>query len=71
MTEWHENAEFWELLGPVMFSKERWEQAAVDAPKIAALLELGKGGRVLDMACGTGWIPGNPDRSEGRCRYAS
>jgi SAM-dependent methyltransferase len=54
MMEWHEDIEFWELLGPLMFNKDRWEEAALDIPNMEDLLDLQAGVRILDMACGTG-----------------
>ncbi len=54
MNEWHEDQEFWDVLGPVMFNRERWDQAASDIPKIEKLLRLKKGARILDLACGNG-----------------
>lgn len=54
MDEWHEDQEFWDVLGPVMFNRERWSQATRDVPKIEKLLELEEGARILDLACGNG-----------------
>lgn len=54
MGEWHENREFWEILGPVMFTKERRLQAKLDIQHLVQLLDLKNGMRILDMACGMG-----------------
>ena len=37
---WYEDKEFWEMLGPVMFTKERRLQAEMDVRGLISLLDL-------------------------------
>jgi len=51
---WHETDEIWESLGPVLFTRRRWERAEVEVGLLIALLGLSGTERVLDLPCGTG-----------------
>lgn len=51
---WHDDEEFWEKVGPVLFSEQRIENAKEEARSIAKLLRLRRGARVLDLCCGIG-----------------
>ena len=51
---WHETDETWENLGPVLFTRRRWERAEVEVGLLIALLGLSGTERILDIPCGTG-----------------
>lgn len=51
---WHENDEFWEHFGPVMFSSHRRMAASSEIDDLLALMCLKESATVLDLACGPG-----------------
>ncbi|HEX9896511.1 MAG TPA: class I SAM-dependent methyltransferase [Dehalococcoidales bacterium] len=51
---WHENDDFWELWGPVMFNERRVADAPTEADNLISLLKIKPGNRVLDLCCGIG-----------------
>ncbi len=51
---WHETDETWEHLGPVLFTRRRWERAEIEVGLLIALLGLSGTERILDLPCGTG-----------------
>ena len=53
MSEWFEDAAFWETFYPIMFPEERYEAAAEEVDNIVALTGVQEG-RVLDLCCGPG-----------------
>lgn len=54
MAEWHENESFWIDTAPVVFTPQRWEQAAGEVEQVCKLIDIPKGGAVLDVGCGPG-----------------
>jgi SAM-dependent methyltransferase len=54
MKTWHENDEFWETMGTMMFSERRWEIASAEMYQVVPLLDVNPGGAVLDLCCGPG-----------------
>ncbi len=54
MSGWYENDEFWDLMAPALFGKERWERAADEMDGALELMRLPDGARVLDLCCGPG-----------------
>jgi len=54
MSDWWEEAEFWELFGGTMFDERTWEAADEQVGQIERLLGLEPGLRVLDLCCGPG-----------------
>jgi len=54
MPEWHENESFWVDTAPVMFTRERWEQAVGEVEQICKLIDIPKDAAVLDIGCGPG-----------------
>ena len=51
---WHEDDDFWELFGKVMFRPEALAAAVDDVDKIVTLLEIRPVALVLDLCCGVG-----------------
>ena len=54
MAEWHENESFWIDTAPVVFTPERWAQAAGEVEQVCKLIDIPKGAAVLDVGCGPG-----------------
>jgi 2-polyprenyl-3-methyl-5-hydroxy-6-metoxy-1,4-benzoquinol methylase len=54
MPTWHEDDQFWELFGSVMFTDERWQAAEGEVDQVLALVPLPSGADVLDLGCGVG-----------------
>ncbi len=54
MKAWHEQDEFWEDFGPIMFGSERFEAATEQVDQVLALAGVEPGATVLDLACGPG-----------------
>jgi len=54
MPEWHENEAFWIDTAPVMFTPQRWEQAATEVEQICKLINIPNRAAVLDVGCGPG-----------------
>lgn len=55
MKDWFDEDAFWLEMEPVMFSENRWAEAAHDVAAIVALAGLDSAaGPVLDMPCGPG-----------------
>jgi len=52
--KWHDDDEFWETLGPAIFSGERMAQGITDVANLVELLELTGGERICDLCCGVG-----------------
>jgi SAM-dependent methyltransferase len=52
--QWHENEDFWETVGPILFSRDRIENAPEEAKAVVSLLKVRKGSRILDLCCGVG-----------------
>jgi SAM-dependent methyltransferase len=53
MSEWFQEADFWELMYPFMFSQEQFQSAVDEVDQILELLDL-QGGTILDLGCGPG-----------------
>jgi SAM-dependent methyltransferase len=51
---WHEDDEFWEKAGPVLFHRPRLEQTPEEIDKILDLVDIRPGGKILDLCCGVG-----------------
>ena len=51
--EWFDDDAFWRDLGPFMFTKQRWAEAARQVSKVLKLARP-KGKAVLDLCCGPG-----------------
>jgi SAM-dependent methyltransferase len=56
--EWFKDIHFWELYGPIMFDRKRWDEVPQVADAVARLGKLAPGGKahVLDLCCGFGRI---------------
>jgi ubiquinone/menaquinone biosynthesis C-methylase UbiE len=54
MLPWYQNDEFWSAFGPVLFTTERWQEAADEVESAIKLLDLKKRDRILDLCCGPG-----------------
>ncbi|HSF81890.1 MAG TPA: methyltransferase domain-containing protein [Anaerolineales bacterium] len=54
MNSWHDDNQFWEVAGEVMFSEDRWASAVQDVDNLLALLGAESPATVLDMCCGPG-----------------
>lgn len=52
--KWFEDDVLWGRVDPILFSKQRIENAAKEVKGIAKLLKLRRGARVLDLCCGVG-----------------
>ncbi len=53
-TPWHEDESFWHHMAAALFSKDRWGSAPEEVEKLAGLIDLAPGARVLDLPCGPG-----------------
>ncbi|ESA33814.1 methyltransferase [Leptolyngbya sp. Heron Island J] len=53
MADWFADEAFWETFYPILFPKERFENAGEEVAKILSLVKF-KGNSVLDLACGPG-----------------
>ncbi|MFW9779707.1 MAG: class I SAM-dependent methyltransferase [Candidatus Heimdallarchaeota archaeon] len=51
---WHEEEDFWETFGPVMFIPRQWELAPEQVDQILSLLDIQTPCQVLDLCCGPG-----------------
>lgn len=51
---WHEDDEFWTVLGPLLLDPARIEAGVDEAAQALRLLGLGAGARILDLGCGPG-----------------
>jgi len=56
MEAWHDSDEFWETFAPTLFQERHWESAGPAVECMTALMGLGGGEAVLDLACGPGRI---------------
>lgn len=54
MTDWWEEAEFWELFGGTLFDAASWKTAEEQVGEVEALLGIEPPLRVLDLCCGPG-----------------
>lgn len=54
MLPWHQNDEFWKAFASVIFSSERWQEAADEVENAIKLLDLKKDMQILDLCCGPG-----------------
>ncbi|MHC4548293.1 MAG: class I SAM-dependent DNA methyltransferase [Planctomycetota bacterium] len=54
MPEWFEDAQFWDAMSPVMFSRDKWERVPEEADHLVRLLGIESGAHVLDLCCGPG-----------------
>lgn len=51
---WHDDDAFWEALTPFLFNERRQQSAPAEVDSALALLGIGPGAPVLDLACGVG-----------------
>jgi len=51
---WHEDDNFWEIWGPVLFSEERIASASKQVDKVIRLLDIAPESEILDLGCGVG-----------------
>jgi SAM-dependent methyltransferase len=51
---WFEDEVFWETVGPILFSRDRIQNAAQETQDIIELLKIRKGSTILDLCCGVG-----------------
>jgi SAM-dependent methyltransferase len=51
---WHSQDEFWELLEPVLFNRQRLASTQEEVDKIEKLLQIKRPARILDLCCGIG-----------------
>ena len=51
---WHEDDEFWEMWGPIMFSQQRLANSPAEVKNIVSLLDIKPQAHVLDLGCGVG-----------------
>jgi len=54
MNTWHEDNQFWQVAGEVMFTEKSWNSAPQDVDSILTLLIVEPPAAVLDMCCGPG-----------------
>lgn len=54
MSDWYDDDSFWEAFGSYMFTPERIEAARVEVERMAALLGVRSGAKILDLCCGAG-----------------
>ena len=61
--EWFKDIHFWELYGPVMFDRKRWDEVPLVADGVTRMAKLdlygqapAQGPRALDLCCGFGRI---------------
>jgi SAM-dependent methyltransferase len=54
MTVWHEDADFWSTMAPLMFGKGRWEATPGEVDQVAHRLGVEPGDTILDLCCGPG-----------------
>lgn len=54
MNTWHEDNQFWQVAGEVMFTEKSWNSAPQDVDSILTLLIVEPPSAVLDMCCGPG-----------------
>ena len=54
MKIWYEDDDFWEVMGPKLFSEDHWKKAPEEVQKIIALLGIEPVAHVLDLCCGPG-----------------
>lgn len=52
--QWFEDEKFWEKVDPILFSKQRIENAREEVRCVSKLLRLRRGAHVLDLCCGVG-----------------
>lgn len=52
--EWWSDPGFWDDFEPLMFDRERWENAVVEVDGIITLSNSGPAGHILDVGCGPG-----------------
>ena len=51
---WHSQDEFWELLEPVLFNRQRLSSTQEEVDKIEKLLQIERSAKILDLCCGIG-----------------
>ena len=51
---WHKDDNFWKGVYPILFNKERWDDAPGEVEEIITLLNLTPECRILDLCCGPG-----------------
>lgn len=54
MKDWHEKDDLWDIIAPVIFDEEEWENAIRDVKNIIELTKLKPGSFVADIGCGSG-----------------
>ncbi|HYB90119.1 MAG TPA: methyltransferase domain-containing protein [Candidatus Binataceae bacterium] len=54
MSAWFQDETFWETFEPILFNEERVALARIEAEKVAGLLGLTPGAKLLDLCCGVG-----------------
>lgn len=54
MTDWFDNDDFWETMGPCIFREERLSQVGEEVDAMVAFLGIEPGDGVVDMCCGPG-----------------
>jgi SAM-dependent methyltransferase len=53
-TPWHERDDFWETIGPLIFTSKTIEAAPQDVEHAIAMMKLEPGARICDLCCGIG-----------------
>jgi SAM-dependent methyltransferase len=51
---WHEDDSFWQIWGPMMFSKQRIASTPAEIDQILTLVNIRPQSHILDLCCGTG-----------------
>ena len=54
MKRWHDDDGFWKTWAPVMFTRDRFDNAPAETEQILKLLKVDPGAAVLDLCCGPG-----------------
>jgi len=54
MKAWHDDDGFWNTWAPVMFTRERFDNAPAETDQILKLLKVRPGAAILDLCCGPG-----------------
>jgi len=54
MKPWHNDDRFWKTWGPILFTRERCENAEKEIEQLLKLVKIKPDARVLDVCCGVG-----------------
>ena len=54
MSSWHDQDDFWDTWSPILFTKEKWDEATKEVDNIITLLDIKSDAHILDLCCGPG-----------------